>query len=143
MLFDNSSFYLESRFNYKEMTCYIGLLDLGFRDAYIEFDITKFNLSPDKLLDFIANKINVDITFSKESNEENKWIFGIDYGHIHNLYDEESMSKYFTIIYNRDKERIKERNELRKSFGTCFLGTQEIAEEDCRKIVDVLVEFQK
>lgn len=133
-------FHIESKFNYKGFDCYVGLLFLGHRCGYVEFNKNELNKSVDELFDLIDGKIGNEITYSNHSEKEDYWIFGFDYGHIHNTHDLVALKEYFPEEYKKHGEDLKQLDENNSIYKT--LGTQELAEETCKLLCTCLEEYK-
>ena len=132
-------FYVEEKFTYKGFNCYIGLLDLGFRDGYVEFNTKDFNKTHEELFDLIESNLGFEITYSKSSEIDDYWIFGFDYGHIHNYHDIEAFKKYFPDIANKEAVHMKRCDE-NMPFGV--LGTFDVAKNDCLSLANELAKYK-
>lgn len=132
-------FHVESKFNCKGFDCYVGLLFLGYRCGYVEFNKKELNKDVEELFDLISYKLGEEITYSNPSEKENYWIFGFDYGHIHNIHDLKALKEYFPDCYNKYGKEIAERDNL-NMFS--ILGTKEMAEDTCKLLCNCLEKYK-
>lgn len=134
--------YVENRFEYRGFPCVVLFQKMGHRCGYV--GLPKENLYYKKDYEKINVLCHGGLTYASEKlpmqDDKDTWWIGFDCAHFFDRPDFNSARKYFAD----DKETMEridryEADCIRIGYGG-EVRTQEYVENECRKIVDQLIE---
>lgn len=132
----------EERFEYKGYPCVILFQSMGFRCGYV--GLPKDNQYYGKEYDDIPVNCHCGLTYSSSTlfcqEDKNTWWIGFDCGHACDGFDLEKIKEYFA-----DNEEVMKAMTYMRSYHEMInkdydFRTLEYVKEECKKIVDQLIE---
>lgn len=132
----------EERFEYKGFPCVILFQSMGFRCGYV--GLPKDNQYYGKEYDGIPVNCHCGLTYSSSTlfhqEEKNTWWIGFDCGHACDGFDIDKLKEYYA-----DDDEVTRMINYMHSYHTMMnedydYRTLDYVKEECKKIVDQLVE---
>lgn len=134
----------EKRFEYKGFPCVILFMPMGYRCGYVGLSIE--NKYYGKSYDDIPISCHCGLTYASRKlhaqNDTDKWWIGFDCGHCCDGYDVDKIKEFYA-----DDENIMTQTErMADYFKICNenpVRKLEYCEEECKKIVEQIIELEK
>lgn len=134
----------EKRFEYKGFPCVVLFMPMGFRCGYV--GLPKENKYYGKSYDDIPVDCHCGLTYSDRKlhmqNDTSVWWIGFDCGHACDGYDVQKIKELYA-----DDENIMKQVERMSDYFKIFAGspvrTLEYCEEECKKIVEQIIELER
>ena len=134
---------IESEFDYNGYPCLVLFLSSGYRCGYVGLPKASKFYKTD--FDRIPVSCHGCLTYGQRTNKGNRnirayWI-GFDCCHLFDKNDYESAKKYFD---SKTIQPLLIVENIEKQFNTdSIVRTQEYCEQECRNIVDQIIELEK
>lgn len=134
----------EKRFEYKGFPCVVLFMPMGYRCGYV--GLPKENKYYGKSYDDIPVDCHCGLTYSSRKlhtqSDASTWWIGFDCGHCCDGYDVQKIKELYS-----DDENIMKQVERMSDYFKIFAGspvrTLEYCEEECKKIVEQIIELDK
>lgn len=132
----------EERFEYKGYPCVVLFQSMGFRCGYV--GLPKGNQYYEREYNFIPIDCHCGLTYSSNrlfhQEDKDTWWIGFDCGHACDRYDIEKIKEYYV-----DDEEVMRSVTYMHSYHMlinedCDFRTLDYVKDECKKIVDQLIE---
>lgn len=134
----------EKRFEYKGFPCVVLFMPMGYRCGYV--GLPKENKYYGKSYDDIPVDCHCGLTYASDRLHEQKdisiWWIGFDCGHCCDGYDVQKIKELYLDDENIMKQ-VERMSDYFKIFSENPVCTLEYCEEECKKIVEQIIELDK
>ncbi len=139
---------IEGGGHYKGYEYLITFNDMGFRCGYVAITQDHPDYSFNEEHRYPDYSVHGGVTFFDESHLAesilghsctDKWI-GFDAGHAWDVHDIDCALKYFPNLRPTQRDHIETMNRIGRMDGSCVLRTKEYMEQECKNLIDQIIE---